>query len=93
MPVSYTHLDVYKRQVPVCSNGSETWVLVKIHLTSIQPVSYTHLDVYKRQGLSVVEALPNSADNREFTVYALIVYSSGMNNNIMLYKKPILINL
>ena len=51
--VSYTHLDVYKRQPPVqareksripasCGN-TETPVT--------EPVSYTHLDVYKRQGL------------------------------------------
>ena len=39
-PVSYTHLDVYKRQVNQYV-GAE-W-------KGIDPVSYTHLDVYKRQ--------------------------------------------
>ena len=50
--VSYTHLDVYKRQrmprrlappiPPKNDNGTE--------MTSA-PVSYTHLDVYKRQAM------------------------------------------
>ena len=38
--VSYTHLDVYKRQVAACYAA-----LGVVHA----PVSYTHLDVYKRQ--------------------------------------------
>ena len=55
LPVSYTHLDVYKRQVeaqlkrlsrdrtrPLLLRGDREQVL---H----DPVSYTHLDVYKRQ--------------------------------------------
>ena len=51
-PVSYTHLDVYKRQsadAPVFRN-------YKYFFLSLCPerkrraVSYTHLDVYKRQG-------------------------------------------
>ena len=45
-PVSYTHLDVYKRQ--------ELYELVRekdyfVLTTNVDPVSYTHLDVYKRQ--------------------------------------------
>ena len=54
-PVSYTHLDVYKRQqfaqvdlieiavglIPYGEAGGD--------LLIDQPVSYTHLDVYKRQ--------------------------------------------
>ena len=62
-PVSYTHLDVYKRQVQYCIfNMGEDHVLyggklaVKMGtdqllnwLDSVEPVSYTHLDVYKRQ--------------------------------------------
>ena len=40
-PVSYTHLDVYKRQVYV----------VFIAVGYVVAVSYTHLDVYKRQML------------------------------------------
>ena len=42
-PVSYTHLDVYKRQVlPV-------ELRPMIVLDDVTSVSYTHLDVYKRQ--------------------------------------------
>ena len=62
--VSYTHLDVYKRQVavpfvplqlplPPTEAGSDScFFLVSKSLTYFQPrppVSYTHLDVYKRQ--------------------------------------------
>ena len=42
--VSYTHLDVYKRQVQL-SPG----VFVGGEQGRPHPVSYTHLDVYKRQ--------------------------------------------
>ena len=62
MPVSYTHLDVYKRQglrysfllQPALARfpRSGTKVCLKIHsrhLPAPLPVSYTHLDVYKRQ--------------------------------------------
>ena len=52
MTVSYTHLDVYKRQhekMPVSflnfkQGNSMTWLRIVC-----TPVSYTHLDVYKRQ--------------------------------------------
>ena len=57
IPVSYTHLDVYKRQVviPIAYAAEAT-----ARLTGREPfttldgirmaaVSYTHLDVYKRQ--------------------------------------------
>ena len=54
-PVSYTHLDVYKRQTVECPilraaalrlgrRGSRSWQ------SGPMSVSYTHLDVYKRQG-------------------------------------------
>ena len=62
-PVSYTHLDVYKRQeriwefcLKIVKNqwimdlGGATWYLPCLFGTFI-PVSYTHLDVYKRQVL------------------------------------------
>ena len=63
-PVSYTHLDVYKRQhvhflsgcrhIPVRSSAGNP-ALHQFHQTSYAydqwPVSYTHLDVYKRQTL------------------------------------------
>ena len=62
--VSYTHLDVYKRQVllRLCAATAgwersvkrlsiERILLCKYRIT---PVSYTHLDVYKRQGIVMV---------------------------------------
>ena len=49
--VSYTHLDVYKRQEQDPDTGR--WLLKKGldegKDQSYVPVSYTHLDVYKRQ--------------------------------------------
>ena len=63
-PVSYTHLDVYKRQIEVNEKDPNKFIeAVKaiaptfggINLEDIkapecfEPVSYTHLDVYKRQ--------------------------------------------
>ena len=66
-PVSYTHLDVYKRQVMKDSRDraekeerglQECSPLLKYKLLNlnhyiirIRPVSYTHLDVYKRQDI------------------------------------------
>ena len=56
--VSYTHLDVYKRQVMnsrvMLYIGEETITFVQADLCGVQfvsqqAVSYTHLDVYKRQ--------------------------------------------
>ena len=66
--VSYTHLDVYKRQVlaywsktveiliaPVIAVVKSTPVASFIILCLIWiPVSYTHLDVYKRQIISFI---------------------------------------
>ena len=47
MPVSYTHLDVYKRQgTACCPPGLRSLGTVPCRWG---PVSYTHLDVYKRQ--------------------------------------------
>ena len=60
VPVSYTHLDVYKRQAVLCNKGYGI-TLAKVGGNApkrIMPwkvsqrwdtVSYTHLDVYKRQ--------------------------------------------
>ena len=62
-PVSYTHLDVYKRQVRAINSyhsvKTAQILLEKLEQLSVQiialqeqavsPVSYTHLDVYKRQ--------------------------------------------
>ena len=54
--VSYTHLDVYKRQVPKLTSEKKRqkkWILTnrKYWTTS---VSYTHLDVYKRQIVNIL---------------------------------------
>ena len=50
-PVSYTHLDVYKRQVRLTGRKDDNKVYR--HFTGypggLVAVSYTHLDVYKRQ--------------------------------------------
>ena len=55
-PVSYTHLDVYKRQSLFLFISN----LVLARLLSpddfgciAMPVSYTHLDVYKRQFITI----------------------------------------
>ena len=45
IPVSYTHLDVYKRQVQTTENAFQN----NAFLYGDAAVSYTHLDVYKRQ--------------------------------------------
>ena len=54
-PVSYTHLDVYKRQVrhsAAAPDSSRLMNLLMVTATDCRnPVSYTHLDVYKRQAL------------------------------------------
>ena len=52
--VSYTHLDVYKRQLLADREFvGEKWFnyLKNEGIDFIIPVSYTHLDVYKRQVL------------------------------------------
>ena len=52
LPVSYTHLDVYKRQTLTRAEFDKiTDDLVQATVEPIDPVSYTHLDVYKRQYL------------------------------------------
>ena len=58
-PVSYTHLDVYKRQqyqeielfdkLGLFSNGRIARDNLPEGVYCYDPVSYTHLDVYKRQ--------------------------------------------
>ena len=64
IPVSYTHLDVYKRQAVYCFVfgvfdalefvvAGETVLAHRVFdsFMGVEAVSYTHLDVYKRQGL------------------------------------------
>ena len=46
-PVSYTHLDVYKRQVYLYL--VQVWIGLLPVPQGSYTVSYTHLDVYKRQ--------------------------------------------
>ena len=53
-PVSYTHLDVYKRQEEVIVCHVDELQILGIHnyenvMAAVATVSYTHLDVYKRQ--------------------------------------------
>ena len=52
LPVSYTHLDVYKRQIEDLKYAADNLTITstdKGRLTKAAAVSYTHLDVYKRQ--------------------------------------------
>ena len=66
MPVSYTHLDVYKRQVPCCL----AWLTARMSSASSwrsPPVSYTHLDVYKRQASTNVDFVPPAFGGVTFT--------------------------
>ena len=57
MAVSYTHLDVYKRQVaehatdpaPVGAAVTAGAFGRQAERNTLEAVSYTHLDVYKRQ--------------------------------------------
>ena len=57
-PVSYTHLDVYKRQGYIPTRKPENQESLK-DASSVEPlsipVSYTHLDVYKRQVFGVTK--------------------------------------
>ena len=55
-PVSYTHLDVYKRQIfnslrklDVLQELVDDRDVTEIMVNGPNAVSYTHLDVYKRQ--------------------------------------------
>ena len=50
-PVSYTHLDVYKRQyIDYAMSVIIARALPDVR-DGLKPVSYTHLDVYKRHGI------------------------------------------
>ena len=58
MAVSYTHLDVYKRQAHLIRKGMYFVIRMKEIssngiLSAYDSVSYTHLDVYKRQDMTV----------------------------------------
>ena len=61
MPVSYTHRDVYKRQISQRSDEDKArygYIQYLCNPLAVFPVSYTHLDVYKRQSYSAVEISP-----------------------------------
>ena len=65
-PVSYTHLDVYKRQPPYEILGFLYWEVhepVQRAKCTSDSVSYTHLDVYKRQGLRTDKNKKQSSDS------------------------------
>ena len=51
IPVSYTHLDVYKRQCRLHVHTSAS-IPARRAAAATWSVSYTHLDVYKRQGVN-----------------------------------------
>ena len=59
-PVSYTHLDVYKRQTKHPMHPQNASVELKsVHFSydgekEVLTVSYTHLDVYKRQVFALI---------------------------------------
>ena len=60
-PVSYTHLDVYKRQVALgMGDGDAVIHIGRAFVLALIPVSYTHLDVYKRQEQLTYVALGDS---------------------------------
>ena len=75
IPVSYTHLDVYKRQTQldvrniVCDEESKNVLLEQLYAEmsdrESQPVSYTHLDVYKRQALHSAGAWKDETTHEE----------------------------
>ena len=67
-PVSYTHLDVYKRQIQttltrvmdpneydsLLNTLVASFSNINSEIIVFSPVSYTHLDVYKRQPLTYI---------------------------------------
>ena len=75
-PVSYTHLDVYKRQRFLRFMVGVVLVVVRkghkapfevVHQDVTEPVSYTHLDVYKRHGTCLLsDAVAGVAPSAEF---------------------------
>ena len=65
-PVSYTHLDVYKRQAQDSGLGvAQSAARNTGQLLLKAPVSYTHLDVYKRQRLGRAAAPVQNASDDE----------------------------
>ena len=91
LPVSYTHLDVYKRQTvfraPIVVKGIEpcvkNWkkpITIARHAYGdvYKAVSYTHLDVYKRQVLYDGSYHPVDSSEMAFKVAALQAFKKGI---------------
>ena len=88
--VSYTQLDVYKRQdlgpqfhsyqkylKQVLSDRKKLFPITK----ATMPVSYTHLDVYKRQGLGVFNHRKEEIlVNNLFTQYANLISDKNLSS-------------
>ena len=82
--VSYTHLDVYKRQFTAVAYHSEsaidgfTYTYTASIVQSDKAVSYTHLDVYKRQrSCSGFHTLPDYSFETLPNDYAALVLIGG----------------
>ena len=63
IPVSYTHLDVYKRQEKIFNDLKYDFNVISEEKDSIGTVSYTHLDVYNRQVPISTNPKPKSANS------------------------------
>ena len=101
-PVSYTHLDVYKRQYQNHANchrqNFTVDILVHCGIISsigrkghIGPVSYTHLDVYKRQPLPNPEKPKGRNNNRKQTFDAVcrtILFDIARRHGLHLDQEP-----
>ena len=97
IPVSYTHLDVYKRQALATTISGTGGMLVLFYLLRRRmrrlglkrivpdPVSYTHLDVYKRQVRPSASVTP-SAHAVAQTQSARININA---NNLRMFRPPV----
>ena len=86
-PVSYTHLDVYKRQLilrtqPHCRSKIKRPACRSVGVITTA-VSYTHLDVYKRQlidgGLTLVFSFTDEAGQERIPTLLRDVSLAGLN--------------
>ena len=88
-PVSYTHLDVYKRQaLRLCGAPISFFSLFSLACAvsrrkfspvkriGAHTVSYTHLDVYKRQLLSSIPAVRVVFSRRAYMTFAVLLIGS-----------------
>ena len=95
--VSYTHLDVYKRQAMRCGRTPTSWISLSSTKASknsarMAPlaVSYTHLDVYKRQpfgrlkaplGLSLLRFAAQTRTFENAPLSACLLYTSWLKRS------------